>query len=80
MSADVPYIELIPSLVSLVSAGACECSPLKVDGLDDEAQGRAYRRHILVHDALHNGCFASVVESTALSAQPLPQIAVKLTA
>ena len=36
-------------------------SPLIIDRLDDEAESWAHGAHILVHYALDDGCFASIV-------------------
>ena len=66
-----------PTNIQFVSffAGTSECSlhffhdqnlshsPLKVDGLDNEAQRRADLSNIFVHDFLNNGSLARVVET-----------------
>lgn len=41
-------------------------SPLIIDCLDDEAESWAHGAHILLHYALHNGSFASIVQSSTL--------------
>jgi hypothetical protein len=41
-----------------------QSSPFVVDGLDDEAKGRADGVDILAHDLFHNGCFSRIVQPT----------------
>lgn len=69
LSTHIPYIELVPSLVSFHSYRPAAFSPLKVNGFDDKAQCWANRVDIFIHDAFHNSRLASIVKSTTLLAQ-----------